>query len=233
MKTAVLLDTSAIMYRAFYSLTEFRNSKGEPTGAILGFTNIVNNILEEFKPDYVVAALDVTRKSLKRTTEYDEYKANRKPMPEDLLAQFGKIKDLLDYLGIKKYQVEGEEADDVLGTLAKKFSDQGVKVIIATGDKDLSQVIDENISVGLLGKGQGKSKLKLVSTDEDVIEQLGVRANLIPDLFGLIGDTSDGIPGVRKVGTKNAIAVALNGTAHSVTHFPSPWRQKCRPDRSD
>jgi len=205
MKTAVLLDTSAIMYRAFYSLTEFRNSKGEPTGAILGFTNIVNNILEEFKPDYVVAALDVTRKSLKRTKEYDEYKANRKPMPEDLLAQFGKIKDLLDYLGIKKYQVEGEEADDVLGTLAKKFSDQGVKVIIATGDKDLSQVIDENISVGLLGKGQGKSKLKLVSTDEDVIEQLGVRANLIPDLFGLIGDTSDGIPGVRKVGTKKAV----------------------------
>lgn len=205
MKKALLLDVSAMMYRAYFSLINMSNSKGEATGAIFGFTNMLLNLMEEYEPDYIIAAFDNKRSSLKRTEKFSEYKAQRKPMPEDLLEQVPKIEKLLDGFGIKKYKVEGHEADDVLGTLAKKYSTFGIESYVATGDKDLSQIIDGYINIALLGKGEGKSKTKLIRTDADVVEQLGVTPNMIPDLFGLIGDTSDGIPGVRKVGEKKAI----------------------------
>ena len=205
MKKALLLDVSAMMYRAYFSLINMSNSKGEATGAIFGFTNMLLNLIEEYEPDYIIAALDNKRSSLKRTEKFSEYKAQRKPMPNDLLEQVPKIEKLLDGFGIKKYRVEGHEADDVLGTLAKKYSSLGIESFVATGDKDLSQIIDGNINIALLGKGEGKSKTKLIKTEADVVEQLGVTPNMIPDLFGLIGDTSDGIPGVRKVGEKKAI----------------------------
>ncbi|MBP6467047.1 MAG: DNA polymerase I, partial [Fusobacteriaceae bacterium] len=205
MKKALLLDVSAMMYRAYFSLINMSNSKGEATGAIFGFTNMLLNLIEEYEPDYIIAAFDNKRSSLKRTEKFSEYKAQRKPMPEDLLEQVPKIEKLLDGFGIKKYRVEGHEADDVLGTLAKKYSALGIESFVATGDKDLSQIIDGNINIALLGKGEGKSKTKLIRTDADVVEQLGVTPDMIPDLFGLIGDTSDGIPGVRKVGEKKAI----------------------------
>ncbi len=205
MKKALLLDVSAMMYRAYFSLINMSNNKGEATGAIFGFTNMLLNLIEEYEPDYIIAAFDNKRSSLKRTEKFSEYKAQRKPMPEDLLEQVPKIEKLLDGFGIKKYRVEGHEADDVLGTLAKKYSALGIESFVATGDKDLSQIIDGNINIALLGKGEGKSKTKLIRTDADVVEQLGVTPDMIPDLFGLIGDTSDGIPGVRKVGEKKAI----------------------------
>ncbi len=204
MKKAVLLDVSAIMYRAFYAHMNFR-TKGEPTGAIFGFTNTLLAIIDEFKPDYIGAAFDVKRSTLKRSEKYEGYKADRKPMPDDLRAQVPRIEELLDAFGIEKFKVEGNEADDVLGTLAKRYSEKGVEVFVVTGDKDLSQVLDENINIALLGKGEGKSRFKVSETDEDVKEQLGVYPKDIPDLFGLIGDSSDGIPGVRKVGVKKAI----------------------------
>lgn len=205
MKKAMLIDVSAMMYRAYFSLMNMSNSKGEPTGAVFGFTNTLLNLLEEYKPDYIIAAFDNKRSTLKRTEKYTEYKAHRKPMPEDLLEQLSSIEKLIDGFGIKKFKVEGHEADDVLGTIAKKYSKLGIEAFVVTGDKDLSQIIDGNINIALLGKGEGKSKTKLIKTDADVVEQLGVTPNLIPDLFGLIGDASDGIPGVRKVGEKKAI----------------------------
>lgn len=204
MKKAVLLDVSAIMYRAFYAHMNFR-TKGEPTGAIFGFTNTLLAVIDEFKPDYIGAAFDVKRNTLKRSEKFEGYKAERKPMPDDLRAQVPRIEEVLDGFGVEKYKVEGHEADDVLGTLAKKLSEEGVEVYIVTGDKDLSQVLDKNINIALLGKGEGKSRFKVLSTEEDVREQLGVGPADIPDLFGLIGDASDGIPGVRKVGVKKAV----------------------------
>lgn len=204
MKKAVLLDVSAIMYRAFYAHMNFR-TKGEPTGAIFGFTNTLLAVIDEFKPDYIGAAFDVKRNTLKRSEKFEGYKAERKPMPDDLRTQLPRIEEVLDGFGVEKYKVEGHEADDVLGTLAKKLSEEGVEVYIITGDKDLSQVLDENVNIALLGKGDGKSRFKVLSTDEDVREQLGVGPADIPDLFGLIGDASDGIPGVRKVGVKKAV----------------------------
>ncbi len=203
-KRAVLLDVSAIMYRAYFANMNFR-TKTEPTGAVYGFVNTLMSIIKEFAPDYIGAAFDVKRASLKRSEIYSEYKAQRESAPEDLITQIPRIEELLDCYNINRFKIEGYEADDVLGTLAKNLSSQGVEVYVITGDKDLAQILDENINIALLGKGEGGDKFKIIRTDEDVIEYLGVPSNMIPDLFGLIGDSSDGIPGVRKIGPKKAI----------------------------
>ncbi|MBP6063286.1 MAG: DNA polymerase I [Fusobacteriaceae bacterium] len=206
MERVVLLDTSAIIYRAFYANPHFRTKK-EPTGAIYGFTLILQKIIKEFSPKMIGAAFDVSRSTLKRTESYSEYKAQREAAPEDLIAQIPRIEELLDYYGIAKFKIPGHEADDVLGTLAKQLSEQGYEVIIITGDKDISQLIcdEKNIKIALLGKGDGKDPFKILEKNEDVVESLGVLPCQIPDFFGLIGDSSDGIPGVRKIGPKKAI----------------------------
>lgn len=203
-KKAVLLDVSAIMYRAYFANMNFR-TKTEPTGAIYGFINTLMSIIKEFAPDYIGAAFDVKRASLKRSELYSDYKAQREAAPEDLILQIPRIEELLDCYNISRFKIDGYEADDVLGTLAKNLSDQGVEVYVVTGDKDLSQIIDSNINVALLGKGEGGERFKIIRDDEDVINYLGVPSHKIPDLFGLIGDSSDGIPGVRKIGPKKAI----------------------------
>ena len=204
MKKLVLLDVSAIMYRAFFANMHFR-TKNEPTGAVYGFTNTLLSIIDHFNPDYIGAAFDVKRASLKRSEMYQDYKAQREAVPEDLLSQIPRIEELLDDFNINKIKIEGHEADDVIGTLASKISKEDVQVIVITGDKDLAQILDTNINIALLGKGEGKEKFKIISTEDDVKEYLGVTSNRIPDLFGLIGDASDGIPGVRKIGPKKAI----------------------------
>ncbi|MGB6130018.1 MAG: DNA polymerase [Psychrilyobacter sp.] len=204
MKKAVLLDVSAIMYRSYYAHMNLRTNS-EPTGATFGFLNTLLGVLKEFEPEYIIGAFDVSRKSLERTKIYDKYKSARKPMPDDLALQIKRIEELLDVFNIKKVKIEGHEADDVMGTYAKELSREGIETYIVTGDKDLSQVLDENIKIALLGKGDGKSRFGILRTPEDVVAQLGVTPELIPDLFGLIGDSSDGIPGVRKVGPKKAV----------------------------
>ncbi|MDY4011598.1 MAG: DNA polymerase I [Fusobacterium gastrosuis] len=206
MKKAVLLDVSAIMYRAYFANMNFR-TKNEPTGAVYGFVNTLMSILKEFEPDYVAAAFDVKRSSLKRTEIFGEYKSNRESAPEDLILQIPRIEELLDAFNIKRYKIDGYEADDVLGSLAKKISSEGVEVYIVTGDKDLSQIVDENINIALLGKGIEGEKFGILKTNEDVVNYLGVYPDKIPDLFGLIGDKSDGIPGVTKIGEKKALAI--------------------------
>lgn len=203
-KRAVLLDVSAIMYRAYFANMNFR-TKTEPTGAVYGFVNTLMSIIKEFNPDFIGAAFDVKRGSLKRSEIYKDYKAQRESAPEDLIVQIPRIEEVLDCYNISRFKIEGYEADDVLGTLAKKLSEEDVEVYVITGDKDLAQILDENINIALLGKGEGGDKFKIIRTDEDVIQYLGVPAKKIPDLFGLIGDSSDGIPGVRKIGPKKAI----------------------------
>ena len=203
MKRAVLLDVSAIMYRAYFANMNFR-TKNEPTGAVYGFTNTLLSIIKEFSPDYIGAAFDVKRASLKRSEIYSEYKAQRDAVPEDLLLQIPRIEELLDGFNINRFKIDGYEADDVMGTLSQKLSKEGIEVIVVTGDKDLAQILDKNVKIALLGKGEGGDKFKMLETDEDVVEYLGVTSKMIPDFFGLIGDSSDGIPGVRKIGPKKA-----------------------------
>ena len=206
MKRAVLLDVSAIMYRAYFANINFR-TKNEPTGAVYGFINTLLSIINEFKTDYMAAAFDVKRSSLKRTEIYSDYKSNRQSTPEDLVTQIPRIEEVLDAFNINRYKIDGYEADDVLGSLAKKIAKQDIEVIIITGDKDLSQLVERNISVALLGKGTEGEKFGILKNLDDVVNYLGVVPEKIPDLFGLIGDKSDGIPGVTKIGEKKALAI--------------------------
>ena len=206
MKRAVLLDVSAIMYRAYFANMNFR-TKNEPTGAVYGFINTLLSIIKEFNPDYMAAAFDVKRSSLKRTEIYSDYKSNRQSTPEDLVAQIPRIEEVLDAFNINRYRIESYEADDVLGSIAKKIAKDDLEVIIVTGDKDLAQLVEKNITIALLGKGTEGEKFGMLRTAEDVVNYLGVVPEKIPDLFGLIGDKSDGIPGVTKIGEKKALAI--------------------------
>ena len=206
MKRAVLLDVSAIMYRAYFANMNFR-TKNEPTGAVYGFINTLLSIIKEFNPDYMAAAFDVKRSSLKRTEIYGDYKSNRQSTPEDLVAQIPRIEEVLNAFNINRYRIESYEADDVLGSIAKKIAKDDLEVIIVTGDKDLSQLVEKNITIALLGKGAEGEKFGMLRTAEDVVNYLGVVPEKIPDLFGLIGDKSDGIPGVTKIGEKKALAI--------------------------
>ena len=206
MKRAVLLDVSAIMYRAYFANMNFR-TKNEPTGAVYGFINTLLSIIKEFNPDYMAAAFDVKRSSLKRTEIYSDYKSNRQSTPEDLVAQIPRMEEVLDAFNINRYRIESYEADDVLGSIAKKIAKDDLEVIIVTGDKDLAQLVEKNITIALLGKGTEGEKFGMLRTAEDVVNYLGVVPEKIPDLFGLIGDKSDGIPGVTKIGEKKALAI--------------------------
>ena len=208
MKKAVILDTSAIIYRSHFALMGMKNSQGLPTGATFGFINTLENVIKEFSPDYLVACLDVKRDELERSDELETYKANRESMPEEIVAQLNIIMEVLDGYNIPKYKKKGQEADDVIATFATNFSkdEEPIKTFIITGDKDLTQLVNEKINIALLGKGNGKdSNFRYIRNDDDVIDYLGVSPDKIPDLFGLMGDKSDGIPGVTGIGPKNGV----------------------------
>lgn len=197
MKRALLLDVSAMMYRAYYANMNMR-TKEMPTGAVYGFLLSLFQLLKEYEPEYMAAAFDIKRSHLKRTELYAEYKSNRDTTPEDLVKQIPYIEAILDAFGIQRIKIDGYEADDILGSLSTKLSKKGIPVTIVTGDKDISQLLDENTEIYLLGK-------EVLKTREDVKNYIDVYPEKIPDLFGLIGDSSDCIPGVRKIGPKKAV----------------------------
>lgn len=205
MKKAVILDTSAIIYRNHFALMGMKNSKGMSTGATYGMINTLNAVLKEFNPDFLVACLDVKRSELKRSEDLEIYKAHRESMPDELVQQLPKIMEVLDGYRVPKYKMIGYEADDVIATLASKFAADGIEVYVVTGDKDLMQLVDGHVNIALLGKGEGKSLFRYIRTDDDVVEYLGVKPNQVSNLFGLMGDSSDGIPGVQGIGPKTGV----------------------------
>ena len=242
MKKAVILDTSAIMYRTHFALMGMRNSKGLATGATYGFVNTLEGVLKEFSPDYLVACLDIKRSELKRSEELETYKAHRESMPEDLVVQQEYIMSVLEGYKIPKYKIDGYEADDVMATLATKFSEdteEEIEVYVVTGDKDLAQLVNGKINIALLGKGDKKSSLfKYIRTDEDVIEYLGVTPNKIPDLFGLMGDSSDGIPGVSGIGPKTGVELInkygnLEGLYEHIDEIKGKRKEKLIEDKEN
>ena len=242
MKKAVILDTSAIMYRSHFALMGMRNSSGMSTGATFGFINTLESVIREFRPDYLVACLDVKRDELERTGELETYKAHRESMPDDLVAQQEYIMSVLEGYKIPKYKIDGYEADDVMATLATKFSedtDEEIEVYIVTGDKDLAQLVNGKINIALLGKGDKKSSLfKYIRTDEDVIEYLGVTPDKIPDLFGLMGDSSDGIPGVSGIGPKTGVELInkygnLEGLYEHIDEIKGKRKEKLIEDKEN
>ena len=241
MKKAVILDTSAIMYRTHFALMGMRNSKGMPTGATYGFVNTLEGVIKEFNPDFLVACLDIKRSELKRSEELKTYKAHRESMPDDLITQQDAIMSVLDGYRIPKYKVDGYEADDVMATLAIKFSEdteEEIEVYIVTGDKDLAQLVNGKINIALLGKGDKKSLFRYIRNDDDVVEYLGVTPDKIPDLFGLMGDSSDGIPGVSGIGPKTGVELIrkygdLEGLYENIDEIKGKRKEKLIEDKEN
>lgn len=191
-----IIDGSSYFFRAFYAIQRLSNSKGFPTNAIFGFINMLLKVLDVEKPTKLAIAFDTAKPSFRKEI-YKEYKSNREAPPEDLIVQIPHILRSVDCFGIKRLEMEGYEADDIIGTLAKKAESEGYSVEIITGDKDLMQLVTEHITVYDTMKDKRFDPA-------GVKEKFGVEANQVIDFLGLMGDASDNIPGVSGIGEKTA-----------------------------
>ena len=220
MKTLLLVDGSSYLYRAYHALqrADLRNRKGEPTGAIYGVLNMLRRLLKDAPADYAACVFDAKGKTF-RDDLYPDYKANRPPMPEDLAAQLAPLKEAIDALGWPRLEIEGVEADDVIGTLARRAERDGMKVVIASGDKDLAQLVNPAVTIENADPGTGKREI----LDESGVEsKFGVRPERMLDYLTLVGDSVDNVPGVEKVGPKTAVKwLAQYGTLDSVVQHAS------------
>lgn len=202
MKTFLIIDANALIHRSFHALPPLKTPQGDPIGAVYGSTRILLKTFQTFSPDYVAACFDLADPTF-RHQEYKDYKGTRSETPEDLGPQFAKAKELFKSLGIVCFEKSGFEADDLIGALAKKFEDQDLKIIIATGDLDTLQlVVDDKIVVYTFKKGMDDT---IVYNKEGVVKRYGLLPNQMTDFKGLRGDPSDNIPGVKGIGEKGAI----------------------------
>lgn len=203
-KRIVLIDGYGIIFRAYHAVPPtLKTSSGELTNAVFGFTSMLLDVIQRESPDYIVMAFDKGRTF--RHDEYTEYKANRSETPDDLIAQIGRIRDVVEALGIPIQELEGYEADDVIGTLARRAEQENLETLIVTGDNDLLQLVDDNIRAALPGGGY-KARFQDVRyfDIQAVVEKYKFGPEYIPDYKALHGDTSDNIPGVPGVGEKYA-----------------------------
>lgn len=192
----VLVDGSNYIYRAFYALPLLTNSKGFPTNAIYGFTTMLLKLRRELKPNYIVVTFDLKGPTT-RHEEFEDYKATRKPMPDDLIPQIPFIKDVVRGFSICVLEKQGVEADDIIGTLTVRAGKKGWRTAIISGDKDLMQLVDENVSM--------IDTMKDKTYDAAAVkEKFGVGPDKVVEILGLMGDTSDNIPGVPGIGPKTA-----------------------------
>jgi len=214
-KTLVLLDAHAIIHRAYHALPEFLSTKGEPTGALYGLSSMLMKIITELKPDYIVACYDLPQKTF-RHEAYDKYKAGRVKADDALIMQLKNSRQIFESFDIPIYDAPGFEADDVLGTIVEKYKkDENLKIIIASGDMDTMQLVDDKkVQVYTLKKGINDTILY----DEDaVIKRFGFKPKLLPDYKGLRGDPSDNIIGIKGIGEKTAKSLILNfGTIEEI-----------------
>ncbi|HCL82150.1 MAG TPA: hypothetical protein DHW81_08040 [Nitrospiraceae bacterium] len=191
-----LIDGNSYFYRAFHAIRGLTNSKGFPTNAIYGFTNMIMKIIREKKPDAVAIAFDSPHPT-ERHRIYEEYKAQRPETPNDLILQIPYIKEIINAFNISSFEMPGYEADDIIGTIAKKAASQGVTVFILSGDKDMMQIVDGGIKI--------YDPMKDIIIDEKyVIERFGVSPERLPEIMAITGDTVDNIPGVKGIGEKTA-----------------------------
>ena len=202
MSKIVLIDGNSIINRAFYGMPDLTNTDGEHTGAIVGFLNIMNKILDEETPDYLTVAFDVKAPTFRHKI-YEAYKGTRKSMPDELREQVPKLKELLLAMGITLYEKAGLEADDILGTLAKRAEKEGMDVSLVSGDRDLLQIATDKIKIRIPKTKFGKTEIHDYYT-QDVIDEYMVPPLGIIELKALMGDASDNIPGVPKIGQKTA-----------------------------
>jgi DNA polymerase I len=192
----VLVDGSSYLYRAFHALPPLSNSSGEPTGAVLGVVNMLAKLGKELAPALVAVVFDAPGRTF-RDEIFAEYKAHRPPMPDDLRSQVAPLIEAVQALGLPLLRIEGVEADDVIGTLARRAADDGLDVVISTGDKDMAQLVDGRITLVNTMTGSSMDR-------EGVKAKFDVYPEQIVDYLALVGDASDNIPGVPKVGPKTA-----------------------------
>jgi len=194
-----LVDGSSYIHRAYHAIRNLSNSKGLPTNAIFGFSRMVLKLVEEEKPDYMAVVLDAKGPTF-RHAMFDDYKATRPPMPEELRVQIPYIKEVLNGLNVKVLEKEGYEADDVIATLARIGEEEGFRIVVVTGDKDFKQILSPRVCLLDTMKG---SRL-----DYDAfVKEYGLKPEQMVDVMGLAGDVSDNVPGVKGVGEKTAIAL--------------------------
>ncbi|WP_329505510.1 DNA polymerase I [Haemophilus parainfluenzae] len=195
----VLVDGSSYLYRAFHAFPPLTNSAGEPTGAMYGVLNMLKSLISQVQPSHIAVVFDAKGKTF-RDEMFEQYKSHRPPMPDDLRKQIQPLHDIIRALGIPLLVIEGVEADDVIGTLAVAASKDNQKVLISTGDKDMAQLVDDNIML--------INTMNNTLLDRDaVIEKYGIPPELIIDYLALMGDSADNIPGVAGVGEKTALGL--------------------------
>lgn len=228
----LLIDGHSILNRAFYGLPDLTNSEGMHTGAVYGFLNILFRILEEEKPDYLTVAFDLHEPTFRHKL-YEAYKGTRKAMPEELREQVPLIKEMLAAMGVKTVSLPGFEADDLLGTLAKRSEEQGMDVTILSGDRDLLQLATEKVMIRLPKTSRGKTTIEDFHARQ-VKEKYQVSPPQIIELKALMGDASDNIPGIPGVGEKTATKMIVefgsieNAYAHLEEVKPNKARESLR-----
>jgi len=234
--TLYLIDGHALAYRMYFALTavgggqRWQTSKGEPTAGIYGFARELMRILEQEKPEYIAVAFDVGKTF--RDKLFPAYKGTREKMPDDLRPQIERIRQMVDAFNIPRLEMEGFEADDVLGSVARIAARQGLGVKIITGDRDLLQLVDKRTTVYLAGDDQNYIK------DEDVVKKLGVLPKQVVDYKALVGDKSDNIPGVAGVGEKTAIALiekydTLDNIYAHIDEIEKRWKTKLEDNKAN
>ena len=206
-KTLVLLDAHAIIHRAYHALPEFLSSKGEPTGALYGLSSMLMKIITDLKPDYIVACYDLPQKTF-RHEAYKEYKAGRAKAEEGLVLQLKNSRQIFEAFNIPIYDAPGFEADDILGTIVEKLkTDKNINIIIASGDMDTMQLVDDKkVQVYTLKKGINDT---ILYDEEKVKERFGFEPKFLPDYKGLRGDPSDNIIGIKGIGEKTATSLIV------------------------
>ncbi|SES75893.1 DNA polymerase I [Anaerobranca gottschalkii] len=201
MKKAVIIDGNSLIYRAFFALPLLQTSKGEYTNGLYGFTTMLFKVIEEEKPDYIAVALDKGKKNFRHET-FPEYKGHRPKMPVELIGQFKLLKEMLELMKINYFELDNYEADDIIGTFAQRAKEQGYYTLIVSGDRDVLQLVDQNVDVMLTKKGISQT----IKYDEKSLEkEFGISSKMLIDVKALMGDTSDNIPGVKGVGEKTAL----------------------------
>ncbi len=234
-----LIDGHALAYRAYYALTRggdparWMTASGEPTAGTYGFTSVILRLLEQESPEYLAVSFDIGRTF--RDDLFADYKGTREKMPDDLRLQIDRIREVVEAFGIPILEADGYEADDVLGTIARKVSKKGVQVVILTGDRDLLQLASENVIIRLAGQ-------KLAEAIDYGPKQVKQKYQLDPaqliDLKALVGDTSDNIPGVKGIGEKTAVSLLhdygdLKGVYRNLAEIPERFRSKLEAGRED
>lgn len=229
MESLVLIDGNSLINRAFYATPVFTTKSGTPTNGVFGFIKLLLKIIADKKPTHLAVAFDVHAPTF-RHTEYDSYKAGRKPMPQELVVQMPILKDVLNAMGIKTLEMAGYEADDIIGTLSKRF---GIRTYVYTGDRDAYQLVDEQVSVCFTRKGVSDI---LELSHENFFDEVGLNPNQIIHLKALMGDKSDNIPGVAGVGEKSAHSLlerfgSLESVYEHIDEIKGALGQKLRENR--